>query len=107
MLTHTWRVEPGPARVTRCVVTGLDAASGTPDVDLEPLIVEFLPAGVGQPEWVSRLMADDFRPWAVPALVGPPRPTGAEDGGQPRLRRARKTSSCPGRSGASRTSTTA
>ena len=43
-------------------VTGLDAVSGTPVVDLKPVIVEFLPAGVGQPEWVSRLMSDYFRP---------------------------------------------
>jgi tRNA (Thr-GGU) A37 N-methylase len=35
---------------------------GTPVVDLKPTMLEFLPADVRQPEWVSRLMADYFRP---------------------------------------------
>lgn len=43
-------------------VVGLDAVDGTPVVDLKPTMLEFLPADVRQPEWVSRLMADYFRP---------------------------------------------
>lgn len=43
-------------------VTGLDAVSGTPVIDLKPTMVEFLPAGVTQPDWVSAAMADYFRP---------------------------------------------
>ncbi|WUH92583.1 SAM-dependent methyltransferase [Streptomyces sp. NBC_00433] len=43
-------------------VVGLDAVSGTPVVDLKPAMAEFLPVDVSQPEWVSRMMADYFRP---------------------------------------------
>ncbi|MEU7876045.1 SAM-dependent methyltransferase [Dactylosporangium sp. NPDC049140] len=43
-------------------VAGLDAVSGTPVIDLKPAMAEFLPADVRQPEWVSRMMADYFRP---------------------------------------------
>ncbi|MFE1072289.1 SAM-dependent methyltransferase [Streptomyces sp. NPDC058783] len=43
-------------------VVGLDAVSGTPVVDLKPVMAEFSPADVRQPEWVGRLMADYFRP---------------------------------------------
>lgn len=43
-------------------VVGLDAVDGTPVVDLKPTMLEFLPADVRQPDWVSRLMADYFRP---------------------------------------------
>ena len=44
------------------VVVGLDAVSGTPVVDLKPVIAEFVPADVRQPEWVGGLMAEYFRP---------------------------------------------
>jgi tRNA (Thr-GGU) A37 N-methylase len=43
-------------------VLGLDAVSGTPVIDLKPVIAEFLPASVRQPEWVSPLMAEYFQP---------------------------------------------
>ena len=43
-------------------VVGLDAVSGTPVVDLKPVMAEFRVQDVAQPEWVSRLMADHFRP---------------------------------------------
>ncbi|SEN75092.1 SAM-dependent methyltransferase [Actinacidiphila rubida] len=43
-------------------VVGLDAVSGTPVIDLKPVMREFRPAHVEQPEWVGRLMADYFRP---------------------------------------------
>lgn len=39
-------------------VEGLDAISGTPVVDIKPVMREFLPRGeVRQPVWVSELMA--------------------------------------------------
>jgi tRNA-Thr(GGU) m(6)t(6)A37 methyltransferase TsaA len=39
-------------------VEGLDAISGTPVVDIKPVMREFLPRGeVRQPEWVGELMA--------------------------------------------------
>jgi tRNA-Thr(GGU) m(6)t(6)A37 methyltransferase TsaA len=43
-------------------VTGLDAVSGTPVVDLKPVMAEFHPADVRQPEWVSRMMSAYFMP---------------------------------------------
>ncbi|EID55137.1 SAM-dependent methyltransferase [Saccharomonospora xinjiangensis] len=43
-------------------VVGLDAVSGTPVVDLKPVMAEFLPVNVSQPEWVSRLMSEYFKP---------------------------------------------
>ena len=43
-------------------VVGLDAVTGTPVIDLKPAMVEFTPAGVKQPEWVSRMMSEYFRP---------------------------------------------
>jgi tRNA (adenine37-N6)-methyltransferase len=43
-------------------VIGLDAADGTPVVDLKPVFSEFLPREpVGQPTWVSELMADYWK----------------------------------------------
>lgn len=42
-------------------VVGLDAVSGTPVIDLKPVMAEFLPDNVKQPEWVSRLMSEYFR----------------------------------------------
>lgn len=42
-------------------VAGLDAVDGTPVLDVKPVMVEFLPRDVRQPEWVGRLMADYFR----------------------------------------------
>ncbi|AXL90006.1 transcriptional regulator [Streptomyces sp. CB09001] len=43
-------------------VVGLDAVSGTPVVDLKPVMAEFSPVDVRQPEWAGRLMAEYFRP---------------------------------------------
>ncbi|MFI7304005.1 SAM-dependent methyltransferase [Micromonospora aurantiaca] len=43
-------------------VVGLDAVSGTPVIDLKPVLKEFVPADVRQPEWVSGMMSDYFRP---------------------------------------------
>ncbi|GAA0468648.1 tRNA (N6-threonylcarbamoyladenosine(37)-N6)-methyltransferase TrmO [Paractinoplanes deccanensis] len=43
-------------------VVGLDAVSGTPVVDLKPVMAEFVPAGVEQPAWVGGVMADYFKP---------------------------------------------
>ncbi|MGH3447516.1 MAG: SAM-dependent methyltransferase [Nocardioidaceae bacterium] len=44
----------------RLTVSGLDALQGTPVVDIKPVMHEFLPEKVHQPEWVSSLMADYF-----------------------------------------------
>lgn len=41
-------------------VVGLDAVSGTPVLDLKPVMAEFQVEGVKQPEWVSELMAEYF-----------------------------------------------
>ena len=46
----------------RVRVRGLDAVNGTPVLDLKPVMLEFLPANVHQPAWVSKLMHDYFRP---------------------------------------------
>ncbi|MBC9716822.1 SAM-dependent methyltransferase [Streptomyces sp. TRM66268-LWL] len=43
-------------------VVGLDAVTGTPVVDLKPVMREFLPQGVTQPEWVGEVMAEYFKP---------------------------------------------
>jgi tRNA-Thr(GGU) m(6)t(6)A37 methyltransferase TsaA len=43
-------------------VLGLDAVTGTPVVDIKPVMTEVQPADVRQPEWVGRLMTDYFRP---------------------------------------------
>ncbi|MBU8860537.1 MULTISPECIES: SAM-dependent methyltransferase [unclassified Micromonospora] len=43
-------------------VVGLDAVTGTPVIDLKPVLAEFVPADVRQPEWVSRMMSDYFQP---------------------------------------------
>ncbi|MGW5350656.1 SAM-dependent methyltransferase [Streptomyces sp. NPDC004031] len=43
-------------------VVGLDAVSGTPVIDLKPVMEEFRVLDVTQPEWVSRMMADYFTP---------------------------------------------
>ncbi|WP_431881059.1 SAM-dependent methyltransferase [Micromonospora chalcea] len=43
-------------------VVGLDAVSDTPVIDLKPVLVEFVPTDVRQPEWVSSMMSDYFRP---------------------------------------------
>ncbi|AXO38091.1 SAM-dependent methyltransferase [Micromonospora sp. B006] len=42
-------------------VVGLDAVSGTPVIDLKPVLKEFVPADVRQPDWVSGMMSDYFR----------------------------------------------
>ncbi|MCP2352898.1 TrmO family methyltransferase domain-containing protein [Nonomuraea roseoviolacea] len=41
-------------------VRGLDAVTGTPVLDLKPVMRQFLPGSVRQPEWVDRLMAEYF-----------------------------------------------
>ncbi|WBB57761.1 SAM-dependent methyltransferase [Streptomyces sp. WMMC500] len=43
-------------------VVGLDAVSGTPVIDLKPAMAEFGVVDVRQPEWVSRMMSEYFRP---------------------------------------------
>jgi len=43
-------------------VVGLDAVSGTPVIDLKPAMVEFSPVDIKQPEWVSDMMSEYFRP---------------------------------------------
>lgn len=43
-------------------VVGLDAVAGTPVIDVKPVLKEFVPADVRQPEWVSSMMSDYFRP---------------------------------------------
>ncbi len=32
-------------------VSGLDAVTGTPIIDLKPTMIEFLPVDVAQPQW--------------------------------------------------------
>ncbi|GAB3250543.1 SAM-dependent methyltransferase [Kineosporia babensis] len=49
-------------RARELVVTGLDAVSGTPVIDLKPVLTVFLPRNVQEPEWVSELMAKYFQP---------------------------------------------
>ncbi|MFE5095356.1 SAM-dependent methyltransferase [Streptomyces sp. NPDC056638] len=43
-------------------VVGLDAVSGTPVIDLKPTMAEFRAVNIKQPEWVSSLMSEYFRP---------------------------------------------
>ncbi|CAG6398921.1 SAM-dependent methyltransferase [Streptomyces cocklensis] len=43
-------------------VVGLDAVSGTPVIDVKPAMVEFTPADIRQPDWVSDVMAEYFQP---------------------------------------------
>lgn len=43
-------------------VVGLDAVAGTPVIDVKPVMAEFLPDDVKQPEWVGRLMSEYFQP---------------------------------------------
>ncbi|WP_431946649.1 SAM-dependent methyltransferase [Micromonospora marina] len=43
-------------------VVGLDAVSGTPVIDLKPVLKEFVPADVRQPEWVGDMMSRYFQP---------------------------------------------
>jgi tRNA (adenine37-N6)-methyltransferase len=43
-------------------VTGLDAVAGTPVIDLKPAMREFTPTDVRQPDWVTRMMSEYFRP---------------------------------------------
>jgi tRNA (adenine37-N6)-methyltransferase len=45
----------------RLRVRGLDAVDGTPVLDLKPVMHEFLPSRIRQPEWVGRLMSEYFR----------------------------------------------
>ncbi|MEU2662778.1 SAM-dependent methyltransferase [Micromonospora sp. NPDC007220] len=55
-------------------VRGLDAVDGTPVLDVKPVMRQFLPEGVRQPEWVDRLMAEYFGGQPEP-------PTGTETPG--------------------------
>ncbi|NUW33881.1 SAM-dependent methyltransferase [Nonomuraea sp. SMC257] len=41
-------------------VRGLDAVTGTPVLDIKPVMRQFLPDSVRQPAWVDRLMAEYF-----------------------------------------------
>jgi len=43
-------------------VVGLDAVSGTPVIDLKPMMAEFLPVDTRQPEWVTSAMSEYFQP---------------------------------------------
>ena len=43
-------------------VIGLDAVTGTPVVDLKPVMREFLPTDVRQPAWVGDVMSEYFEP---------------------------------------------
>ncbi|MEE4542261.1 SAM-dependent methyltransferase [Streptomyces sp. V4-01] len=43
-------------------VVGLDAVSGSPVIDLKPAMAEYHAAGVTQPQWVTEMMADYFKP---------------------------------------------
>lgn len=43
------------------MVRGLDAVHGTPVLDIKPVMREFLPAEIRQPDWVARLMSEYFR----------------------------------------------
>lgn len=40
----------------RLTIRGLDALDGSPVLDLKPVLQQFLPATVRQPEWVNDLM---------------------------------------------------
>jgi tRNA-Thr(GGU) m(6)t(6)A37 methyltransferase TsaA len=42
-------------------VRGLDAVDGTPVLDIKPVMRQFLPDHIRQPEWADRLMAEYFR----------------------------------------------
>jgi len=41
-------------------VRGLDAVDGTPVIDIKPVMREFEPVNIRQPEWVARLMSEYF-----------------------------------------------
>ncbi|WP_328583201.1 SAM-dependent methyltransferase [Streptomyces sp. NBC_00370] len=43
-------------------VVGLDAVSGTPVIDLKPTMAEFRAVHTEQPEWVTRMMSEYFKP---------------------------------------------
>ena len=43
-------------------VVGLDAVTGTPVIDLKPAMREFQPENVTQPDWVTDMMSDYFKP---------------------------------------------
>lgn len=43
-------------------VVGLDAVSGTPVIDLKPTMAEFRVADPKQPEWVTEMMSEYFKP---------------------------------------------
>ncbi len=42
-------------------VRGLDAVQGSPVLDLKPVLRQFLPTGVRQPDWVDALMREYFQ----------------------------------------------
>jgi tRNA-Thr(GGU) m(6)t(6)A37 methyltransferase TsaA len=41
-------------------VRGLDAVDGTPVIDIKPVMRQFVPVSVRQPDWVDSLMKDYF-----------------------------------------------
>ncbi len=43
---------------SRVTVRGLDAVDGTPVLDLRPVIRQFVPGAVRQPDWVDDLLAE-------------------------------------------------
>ena len=43
-------------------VKGLDAVIGTPILDIKPVMTEFLPSAIQQPEWPAKLMSEYFLP---------------------------------------------
>ncbi|MER7171490.1 SAM-dependent methyltransferase [Streptomyces mesophilus] len=43
-------------------VVGLDAVTGTPVIDVKPVMREFLPGNVSQPQWVEDVMSEYFKP---------------------------------------------
>lgn len=43
-------------------VVGLDAVTGTPVIDVKPVMREFLPENVSQPQWVEDVMSEYFKP---------------------------------------------
>lgn len=46
----------------RLDVRGLDAVTGTPVIDIKPVMREFVPTQLRQPAWVGLLMSEYFRP---------------------------------------------
>ncbi|HKC28710.1 MAG TPA: SAM-dependent methyltransferase [Jatrophihabitans sp.] len=47
-------------RGDQLVVAGLDAADGTPVLDIKPAMAPFLPRNVREPSWVGRLLREYY-----------------------------------------------